>query len=401
VVLIGGGIRIGQAQSELIAFINAYKIPIVTAWNSHDAVENDHPYYIGRPGSIGDRAGNFAVQNSDLLIILGCRLNIRQISYNWKSFARHAYKIMVDIDPAELQKPTLDIDLPIHAHVKPILTGLLQFKPKSENTAHNEWVQWCKVRQKKYPVVLKEYWAEKTSVNPYCFVEKLFLQLKENERIVTGDGTACVVTFQAANLKKGQRLYTNSGCASMGYDLPSAIGAYFSEKPQRIICLAGDGSIQMNLQELQTIVTYKIPAKIFVLNNKGYHSIRQTQQNFFKDNVIGCGIESGLDFPDMKKIAYAYDIGFQKINNHSELEDGISKVLNQPGPQICEIMLDLNQQFSPKLSSKKLPDGKMVTTPLEDMSPFLTRDELKQNMLVPMWDEQVDHFQSNAKNTKK
>jgi acetolactate synthase-1/2/3 large subunit len=187
----------------------------------------------------------------------------------------------------------------------------------------------------------------------------------------------------------------------MGYDLPSAIGAYFSEKPQRIICLAGDGSIQMNLQELQTIVTYKIPAKIFVLNNKGYHSIRQTQQNFFKDNVIGCGIESGLDFPDMKKIAYAYDIGFQKINNHSELEDGISKVLNQPGPQICEIMLYLNQQFSPKLSSKKLPDGKMVTTPLEDMSPFLTRDELKQNMLVPMWDEQVDHFQSNAKNTKK
>jgi acetolactate synthase-1/2/3 large subunit len=387
VVLVGGGIRIGQAQKELINFIESYKIPIVTAWNAHDAIENEHPYFVGRPGSIGDRPGNFAVQNSDLLIILGCRLNIRQISYNWKSFARNAYKIMVDIDQAELQKPTLNIDFPVHAHVKPILNGLLELKSPTEINEHKSWVEWCKVRQKKYPVVLSEYWNEKESVNPYCFIDKLFKQLKENERIITGDGTACVVTFQAANIKKGQRLYTNSGCASMGYDLPGAIGAYFAEKPERIICLAGDGSIQMNLQELQTITTYKIPAKIFVLNNRGYHSIRQTQQNFFKDNVVGCGVESGLAFPDMSKIAYAYDIGFIRINNHNELEDGIQKTLIQPGPQICEIMLDLKQQFSPKLSSKKLPDGKMVTTPLEDMAPFLTREELQDNMLIPMWDE--------------
>jgi acetolactate synthase-1/2/3 large subunit len=386
VVLVGGGIRIGKAHSELIEFINSYKIPLVTAWNAHDAVEDENPYYVGRPGSVGDRAGNFAVQNSDLLIILGCRLNIRQISYNWKSFARAAYKIMVDIDQAELQKPTLDIDLPIHAHVKLILTGLLQIGTPPENSEHKTWVNWCKERQKKYPVVLKEYWAEKESVNPYCFIDKLFSQLNKNERIVTGDGTACVVTFQAAQLKQGQRLYTNSGCASMGYDLPGAIGAYFSEKPNRVICLAGDGSIQMNLQELQTIVTYKIPAKIFVLNNQGYHSIRQTQQNFFKDNVIGCGVESGLAFPDMAKLAHAYGIGFQKITNHSELEQGIAKTLNQVGPQICEVILDLKQQFSPKLSSKKLPDGKMVTTPLEDMAPFLSREELKENMLIPMWD---------------
>lgn len=387
VVLVGGGVRIADSHKELIQFIEKYKIPVATAWNAHDVIWDDFPYYAGRPGTIGDRAGNFTVQNSDLLIVLGSRLNIRQVSYNWGSFAREAYKIMVDADMAEMQKPTLNINMKVHADLKLFLNAMndTKYTPSGEvASTHSQWLAWCKERIKKYPVVLKEYWELKGAVNPYCFVDKLFTHLKENEKIVTGDGTACVVTFQGAKLKKGQRLFTNSGCASMGFDLPAAVGAHFSGSAanNRIICLAGDGSIQMNLQELQTIVTYKIPAKIFVLNNQGYHSIRQTQQNFFKDNVVGCGVESGLSFPDMGKIAFAYNIPYRKITDHAELDKCITETLNGDGPQICEIVLDLNQQFSPKLSSKKLPDGKMVTSPLEDMAPFLSPEEMQSNMLI-------------------
>ena len=382
VVLAGAGIRISGAYPTYLKLLNHMAVPAVTAWNAHDLLWDEHPFYCGRPGTIGDRSGNFAVQNSDFLLILGNRLNIRQVSYNWNAFAREAFKVMVDIDEAELKKPTLTIDLPIHANVAEVMSSLLKKPERPQNTEHAGWLNWCLARRKKYPVVLPEYWNTEKGVNPYCFVDSLFNQLDENERVVTGDGTACVVTFQAAKIKKGQRLYTNSGCASMGFDLPAAIGAYFAEKPKRIICLAGDGSMQMNLQELQTISTHKLPIKIFVLNNQGYHSIRQTQQNYFPDNIVGCGTESGLGFPNLEKLALAYEIPYQKIACTEDLTHGIKKTLLEDGPQLCEIILDLNQQFSPKLSSKKLEDGRMVSAPLEDMFPFLSRDELASNMIV-------------------
>ncbi|MFZ9595466.1 MAG: thiamine pyrophosphate-binding protein [Bdellovibrionia bacterium] len=389
VILNGSGVRISGSHSIYIDLIEKLRIPVVTAWNAHDVVWNTHPLYIGRPGTIGDRAGNFAVQNSDFLLILGCRLNIRQISYNWKSFARAAFCVMVDIDAAELKKPTLAIDLPVHADLKTFLKIMLQEAPNSRQKAHEEYLAWCKIRTKKYPTVLPEYWENTESVNPYCFTQALFDTLPEDEIIVTGDGTACVTTFQAAQIKKGQRLYTNSGCASMGFDLPAAIGAWFATRAPRITCIAGDGSLMMNLQELQTIVTHQIPAKIFVLNNQGYHSIRQTQQNYFPDNIVGCGQESGLSFPSFKKLADAFGLGFQKIQNHQELKAGIQATLENSGPQLCEVILDLKQQFSPKLSSKKLPDGKMVSAPLEDLYPFLPREELKENMLIPLWETET------------
>jgi len=228
-----------------------------------------------------------------------------------------------------------------------------------------------------------EYWKNQTSVNPYCFVESLYQQLEEGELVVTGDGTACVATFQAAKIKPGQRLYSNSGCASMGYDLPAAVGAVFAVRPKRLICIAGDGSIMMNLQELQTLVTHRLPIKIFILNNKGYHSIRQTQQNYFPDNVIGCGLESGLSFPNFEKIATAFDIPFHRISNHSELTHGIRETVQGAGPQLCEVLLDLTQEFAPKLSSRKLGDGSMISSPLEDLAPFLSREEMLSNLLVP------------------
>ena len=386
VILCGYGVRIAEAYPEFLKLIDQLKIPVTTAWNAHDMVWNDHPYYAGRPGTVGDRGGNFAVQNSDFLLVLGSRLNIRQVSYNWKSFARHAYKVMVDIDSAELRKPTLNLQQPVHADLKEFIIGALESVAKRTLPDFSGWVKWCQDRVKKYNTVLPEYWQTK-DVNPYCFVDELFSQLPENELVVTGDGTACVVSFQASKIKKGQRLYTNSGCAAMGYDLPAALGAYQSMKPKRLISITGDGSIQMNIQELQTMVHAKMNIKIFVLNNRGYHSIRQTQQNYFPDNVIGCGTESGLSFPEITDLAKVYGFGTQVIRNHAEMKEIIQKTLNTPGPQLCEVILDLDQQFAPKLSSRKLDDGRMVSSPLEDLFPFLPREEFKENMIIPLWEE--------------
>ena len=382
VIMVGAGVRLSGKFDEFLNFIEKLQIPVVTCWNAHDTIWDDHPLYAGRPGTIGDRAGNFAVQNADFLLVLGSRLNIRQISYGWKNFARAAYKVMVDVDEAELKKPTLNIDLPVHADLKEFFEAF-QNASFTGTEAHKSYLAWCKSRRKKYPVVLPEYWTEKNFVNPYCFVDALFEQLPENQKIVTGDGTACVVTFQAAKLKRGQRLFTNSGCAAMGFDLPAAIGAALAAKGESIVCIAGDGSLQMNVQELQTIVTQRLPIKIFVLNNQGYHSIRQTQQNYFADNIVGCGTESGLGFPDLAKLAAAYDIPYQKCSSHAELKECIRSTLVPAGPQMCEIVLNLEQQFSPKLSSRKLDDGRMMSSPLEDMAPFLSREELKDNMLIP------------------
>ncbi|MCM2279304.1 MAG: thiamine pyrophosphate-binding protein [Oligoflexia bacterium] len=387
VVMAGGGIRISGQYRSFLELVERLGIPVVTAWNAHDLIWDAHPLYCGRPGTIGDRPGNFAVQNSDFLLVLGNRLNIRQVSYNWRSFARAAYKVMVDVDAAELKKPTLNIDLPIHASLQDFFAVMREVAPLPANPKHREYLAWCKERQRKYPVVLPQYRQLERTVNPYVFVEELFKQLPEGQKVVTGDGTACVATFQAAALRKGQRLYTNSGCASMGYDLPAAIGASTSAGKERVVCIAGDGSVMMNLQELQTIQTQGLPIKIFILNNQGYHSIRQTQQNFFPDNVVGCGTESRLGFPDFGKVAETFGMPFRRAEKHADLPRAISETLASPGAAVCEILLDLQQQFAPKLSSRRLPDGKMVSSPLEDLAPFLEREEFKSNMLIPLWSE--------------
>lgn len=383
VVLAGAGVRLSGMHEAFLAAIDRMGIPVTSGWNAHDVIWDDHPLYVGRPGTVGDRPGNFAVQNADFVLILGSRLNIRQISYNWKSFARAAYKVMVDIDSAELRKPTLTIDQPVHADLREFLPGLIAKLGDWQIPAdHTGYLEWCRARHARYPTVLPEYWEASGVVNPYCFADSLFRQLQEDEIVVTADGTACVVTFQAAALKRGQRLYTNSGCASMGYDLPAAIGAWHAARPDRLVCIAGDGSIMMNLQELQTIGGQKLPIKIFILNNNGYHSIRQTQQAYFPDNVVGCGPESGLTFPDFLELAKAFGIPARRCSDHADLEAAIQETLQAAGPQICEIILDPKQAFAPKLASRRLEDGSMVSSPLEDLAPFLPRDEFAENMLI-------------------
>lgn len=378
VILAGGGVRLSGQHQAFLDFVERVGAPVVTGWNAHDAIPNCHPLYVGRPGTIGDRGGNFAVQTADYLLVLGSRLNIRQISYNWKSFARNARVAMVDIDRAELEKPTLSLHRPIHADLGYFFAAAATVPtPATDRTAERAaFLAHSRNRSARYPVVLPEYWSAEGPINPYVFGKVLFDELEEGEIVVSADGTACVTIFQSAALKPGQRLYTNSGCASMGYDLPGAIGAWYASGAKRIVCLAGDGSIMLNLQELQTIVGHKLPIKIFVLNNDGYHSIRQSQQNHFPDNIVGCGSDSGLTFPDFHRLATGFGIPSSRVTKDADLAAAIRATLDGEGPQLCEVMIDKRQEFAPKLSSRRLDDGAMVSPTLEDLSPFLPREEL-------------------------
>jgi acetolactate synthase-1/2/3 large subunit len=386
VILAGAGVRLAGTRDLLLQVSQKLGIPVTTGWNAHDILPNDHPCYGGRPGTVGDRQGNFTVQNADLLLILGSRLNIRQVSYNWDSFARSAYKIMVDIDKAELSKPTLKIDRPVHTDVRAFLAQLQAcIGDWVTPQAHTDWLAWSAERGRLYPVVTPEQESATFSINPYVYIRELFETLAEDEIVVTGDGTACVVPFQAGRVKRGTRMYTNSGCASMGYDLPGAIGAHFASG-KRVVCLAGDGSIMMNLQELQTIVTNRLPLKIFVLNNQGYHSIRQTQNNYFPDNEIGVGRNSGVTFPDYVRLAEVFGIPARRCSGRDDIGATTAFAFGTNGPTLVEVMLDPAQGFSPKLASRVLPNGAMASPALEDMAPFLPREELAANMFIPLQD---------------
>jgi acetolactate synthase I/II/III large subunit len=383
VILAGSGVRIAGAYQAFRELIDTIGLPVATAFNAHDLLPDVHPLYVGRPGTVGDRAGNFAVQNADLLLVLGCRLNIRQVGYDSQTFARAAYKIMVDIDAAELKKSNLRIDLPIHAELGEFVRRLLPRASALIRPAHLGYLSWCKERQARYPVVLPQYFDTLSPINPYAFAARLFEHLSDDAIVVTANATACVVTFQAAKIREHQRLFSDSGSAPMGFDLPAAIGACIASGRRPVVALAGDGSIMMNLQELQTITSLKLPITIFLLNNAGYHSIRQTQQNFFPGNAVGYDSNSGVSFPDFRRIAAAFDMPYEQVDNVADLDSAIERALAHAGPNFCEVVLDPTQPFSPKAASKRLEDGRMVSAPLEDMAPFLSREELRSNLLIP------------------
>ena len=387
ILIAGNGIRFSKSHLLFKQLIKKFKIPILTVWNSHDLIENDNPYYAGRPGLDGERAGNFNIQNSDLLIIIGARMHVRQVGYNFKSFAREAYKVMIDIDKAEVNKFNLGINLKIIADIKDVLKKLIKVKKeKFYNAEHQNYLTWCKNNVKKFNIIQKRHLKfYKNFINPYAFIDSLFKNLKSGSNIVTGDGTAAVISFKAAILKKNQRLFTNKGCASMGYDLPAIIGAYFSGNKKNLVCITGDGSIMMNLQELQTISGYNIPAKIFILNNEGYHSIRQTQHNYFNGREIGCGNSSGLTFPSFEKIAKAFNFKYFKIKNVKDCNKNIKKIINFNKAFICEVKIDKNQLFEPRIVSYKDKNGMLRTPPLEDMSPKLSDKIFNETMLIKKW----------------
>lgn len=383
----GNGIRIAGAGDLLLRVVEKLQIPVVTGWNSIDLIYDEHPLYVGRAGIMGDRPGNWAVQNSDLLLSVGSRLSIRQVGYNYKTWARNAYTIVEDIDPEELKKPSIHVDMPVWADARDLLEAMERNLEKETCNGKSEWIQCCQKWKEEYPVVQEKHFKSQKNANVYALVRKLSEELPEGRITVVGNGSACVVGSHAYVIKKGQRFITNAAVASMGYDLPAAIGACIASGRQETVCLTGDGSIQMNLQELQTIIHHKLPIKIFVINNQGYHSIRQTQKNFFEEPLVGIGTDSGdLSFPSMERLAYAYGYPYQKIDCNDKLEE-LKNVLHVQGPCICEVFVDTVQKFEPKSATKRLEDGTLVSAPLEDLAPFIPEEELKKLMLIPLADD--------------
>lgn len=382
VINAGNGIRISGGFEGFEKLVDKLQIPVVTGWNSIDLMADADPLYVGRAGIMGDRAGNFAIQNSDLVLSIGSRLSIRQVGYNFKTWAREAYTIVVDVDAEELKKPTLHVDLPVCADAKEFMEKLCEEVGDNSLEQKAEWVKKCQHWKEAFPVVQKHHFEEKGLANVYAFIGALSRRLPEDYVTVVGNGSACVVGSHGYEIKKGQRFIINSAIASMGYDLPAAIGVCEAENRNEIVCISGDGSIQMNLQELQTIQTNHLPIKIFVINNEGYHSIRQTQGNFF-GQYAGIGPESkDLDFPDMEKIAYAYNYPFFRCHSNDELEDTLNKVFDTEGAVICEVMVSKEQKFEPKSATKRLEDGTLVSPPLEDLAPFLDRDVFLDEMII-------------------
>ncbi len=391
VILAGSGVRLAGATETFRAVAARLALPVTTAW-THDLLSSDDPRWCGRPGTIGDRAGNFVVQSSDTLLVLGSRLNIRQIGYDWASFAEHAYKIQVDIDGAEMDKPSVRADLRITADLADFLKALEAELDRRayEPGRHVKWLAWCKERVARYPVVQQRQRSTTAPINPYHFMEALFDRLGDHDVVATGNGAACVMAFQAARLRDGQRLFSNSGAASMGYDLPAALGAAAAvveahgdkalERRPAVVCLAGDGSLQMNVQEMQTLVTAGWPVKIFVLDNSGYLSIRSTQQAFFT-GLIGESRASGVELPDYVAIAAAYGLAGLRLTEPALLAETIGAVLAVDGPCLCQVVVDPRQGFEPRVRSRQRPDGTIESPALDDLYPFLDRDELAGNRI--------------------
>ena len=399
VLYAGNGIRISGGYQSFKKVVELLNIPVATGWDSIDEIYDEHPLYVGRGGIMGDRAGNFAVQNSDLVFAIGNRLSIRQVGYNWKTWAREAYVIMNDVCEDEMKKPTLHVDMPVWADAKELLEKMAARLEKTGEKVFtgNDWIERCQQWKKNYPVVLPKHYEDKNHANVYAFIKELSSRLSEGQVTVVGNGSACVVGSHAYVIKKDQRFIINSAIASMGYDLPAAIGAAVAEHGDKalygrsltddsvkdIILVTGDGSIQMNIQELQTVIHHKMPIKIFLINNQGYHSIRQTQTNLFNKNFVGIGPQSGdLSFPDMSKLAPAYGYPYLSCDGNDKLDETIDKALGMKGPVICEIFVSTEQNFEPKSSTKRLEDGTLVSPPLEDLAPFLDRDEFRKNMII-------------------
>lgn len=382
VIIAGNGVTLSGANEDFLKLIEKLNIPVIGTFARYDIVKNDHKLFFGRFGTIGHRMANFTVQNSDLIIAIGARLNIRAISYNWEFFGREAKKIMVDIDNSELNKHTLNVDLKIQSDAKVFIKELSKNLDKLDDKKYAEWLDKCITYKKQYPMIVSERQQVTDFVDSYNFFHLISNQVNDDCIYVFGNGTACVSSYQSLKLYKEQKVIVNSGCAAMGYDLPAAIGSYYANKAKEIICVTGEGSLQMNIQEFQTIIHNQLPIKIFVLNNGGYISIRNTQNGFFKGHKVGADSDSGVSFPDTIKLANAYGFKTFKIENQINLEENLKEILNTDGPVVCEVILSPEEKMQPKLSSEIKPDGKMVSKPLEDMFPFLDRDEFRKNMIV-------------------
>lgn len=378
-ILVGAGVRLGDAIEEFQQFINNVKIPVMTSRLGMDLIDRNHPLFVGRPGTYGDRASNFTIQNSDLFLNVGCRLAIGLVSYDYKFFAQYAKKIVVDIDQEELKKPSVIPDIAIQADSKEF------FKELNRELAgfkfdNSPWIAQTQTWKNKYPVDLPEYRNTTREINSYHFYTELSRKAPEDALFLLDTGSCFHAYAQAFQVKYGQRHIITGGLSTMGY-MPASIGMASANPGKNVYCITGDGSLQMNIQELQTIVHNSLPIKLIVLNNNGYLLIRLTQNNFLGGRHIGTDKDNGVSFPDLEKLASAYGMKYMNISQSNLLDAQINRIFTESGPMICEVMTPADQILIPRIASKSLEDGRMVSMPYDDMFPFLTRKEYQENIV--------------------
>ena len=389
----GNGVRLAGAMDDFQKLVNILGVPVITGMSSVDAMESEHPYFAGRSGGTGTRPGNFALQNSDVLLSIGNRQGFAQTGFQYQDWARGSYTILNDIDENELKKPSLHVSLPVCGDAGDLIRKLIcaaELRGADETNPlfkGRDWIRQCQVWKQKYPVVTAKHYetVEEGCTNIYAFYEELSKAMQEGQTLMVSVGTSRVAGSQAFRVKKDQRFITNPNTASMGFCLPAATGICVAQPGKPVVCVTGEGSLQMNLQELQTIWQNRLPVKLFVINNQGYHSIRQTQQSYFEPPLVGVGAESGdLSFPDLSRIIPAYGFSYRAVHAAEELPETLHQVLEETGASVCEVFVTKYQKTEPKTSAKKLPDGSMVSAPLEDMYPFLSKEELEENMFTEM-----------------
>lgn len=381
IILAGYGIKLSHMEKDFLKLVEKYKIPVVTTKNAFDTIYDSHPMKMGSVGINGQRLANFAVQNSDLVLALGTRLAFPVIGYETQLFAREAKKVLVDVDANQLNNALIKIDVPVNLDLKEFLP-LLNKKMGNKLLDNKDWLKVCNKWKKEFPSISLEQKNEKKYVNSYYFYDVLSNYLSNTDILVSDQGASFYSLTQAFKVKKGQKVFTNGGFSPMGYGLPAAIGACFANKEKRVICVHGDGGLEMNIQELQTMIHYKLPIKLFVFDNQGYLSIKHTQMAYFNGNFVGCDPKSGVSCPDMIKVAKAYGIPTAKIKTNKQLDKKLKRILSTDGPMLINVVLDPMQAFTPKVMSQKRPDGSMISKPLEDMYPYLDRNTFNSNMII-------------------
>ena len=384
VIIAGRGIRLAGAQSVLQALATEFNVPVVTPYLGIDNLRHDLDIYIGKTGVKGDRPANFAMQNSDLVLAIGTSLHISVVGYDYEHFAREAKKVVIDIDLTSHRKKTITIDRLIESDAKVALHGLLtRLQEVKFTSTSGPWLQRCVAWKKKYPVCLPEYEKTVGAINVYTFMDRLSALASEGDAFIGDAGSAIYAVSQGLILRhNNQRYIPSSAMATMGYTVPAALGVSAALGDKRVMAITGDGSLQQNIQELQTILHYKLPIKLFIWNNDGYLSIRASQKNYFNERYIGEGSGSGVSIPDTLKICAAYGLPAARVSEVGDLDAAIKKAIEHDGPYVLEIITPPEQLIIPTVSSRLNPDGSMSSRPLEDMAPFLDREEYLSNLLV-------------------
>lgn len=383
VLLIGNGVRAAGALTRLHQWVEHVRIPVLTTWKALDIVADDHPLFIGRPGAVGQRAANFAQQTADFFLSIGARLDYGQTAYNHRNFAPKANRVIIDIDPSEIAKLDMEIEIPLAADAGQFIEALWSVSKSEVFPDWSPWLGRCQEWRRLYPIILTEYRKSQEGVNNYVFVDTLGHLLKKGDVLVPGSSGACSeITCQALPVNEGIRFINSQGLGSMGFGVAAAVGACIASGNQLTVCIDGDGGFPMSANEVVTAVRLGLNTKFFVLNNNGYGSIRTTQINYFESRFIACDPASGLTFPDLEKFTAACGAAFHRISSHLNLEENIERVLSMRGPVVCEVIMTPGQFTQPKVSSKQDENGRMVTMPMEDLWPFLDREELIQSMAI-------------------